>query len=902
MAGKIGPVCDQTCDEAGRQTNNEATLAEQVVRRTCQALALTDPDNGIVSAQPQPPHKHPAAGALKHPRGSYCEAQQSTARQQGSGASTTVRPPQKKTRRATKTKPNKRVSIQMPSSSAPPPTAKASNLTRIVKPDETGSTSIHSQSPIAPDSSALPLVDVPTPLNTDVLCGRGGAALRHPGNTAYRRLVTLNKGLYATCLKAEKLRISRSIVVAVREQNGRFLERDLKKGTWFDIGDRKATEKTSQALREGQPSLRKKIVELGGEAARALGSSTRDLGASAKASATKAAIKVKKECSPSVTDRKKSPSSAKPVGAKMKSLDKPKAQRTRSDGNLESSPKARSHPAPAAPLHPTNPPEPSCTAAHDQHQPHVVHANKVHLHAEQHTERTVAMPPPSAAAPDSASFDLPQPGQTVRQRSFTLQSLVGSSSHGSDGGGSNSGLHHANHPWHDSVNSITSEATQLQGNLTAHGGCGLGHGHGGHHNSSFDDSLSSLGGKLEPGTFRNLAPPSLETIHSVGTVEHEPNLGGPGNSTAAEEGPLKRTSMTGSDHSSGAGDIAVAAVASYNAAAKQGQPQMVPPSNAAWVQQPRQQQRRLSLRTRLRPSIHVRGSAAAHDLGIDDRNFSIASGFSDYGMEELMMCEDNPGGESCRSLALTDASGITAESGGADTSESGTIGDGMGFGSGAATPTSGWDEGSERTGESSSQSSGKAKGTPPMPRAITADGKPLKTAMKVDRRRMFASMKVTHGPAPSRRSASASNLNVPNHDRNNSMLSKDDNYDIGKFQMVQSNQSLHSTFSSMRDLSISDSRPGGGDLENDSIAKSSQDGSSLRSIYASKRSLMSGFSRMSDVTEAQSIFSDLSKKIGNVSTRSIAMSDFSGIDENDDVNVDDLSGLTPAHSQSMECE
>jgi hypothetical protein len=71
---------------------------------------------------------------------------------------------------------------------------------------------------------------------SDVLCGRGGAALRHPGNQTYRRLVNLNKGLYTTCLKTEKLKISRSIVAAIREQKGRFLEKE-KEGSWYDIGE-----------------------------------------------------------------------------------------------------------------------------------------------------------------------------------------------------------------------------------------------------------------------------------------------------------------------------------------------------------------------------------------------------------------------------------------------------------------------------------------------------------------------------------------------------------------------------------------------------------------------------------------------------------------------------------------
>ena len=111
----------------------------------------------------------------------------------------------------------------------------------------------------------------------DIVCGRGGAALKHPGNLAYRKIVNINKTLYATCLKAEKLRISKSIVAAIREVNGRFLEREDGKisttldecnedgspVTWCDIGDRRAIEKTSQALREGQPKLLKKLQQSG---------------------------------------------------------------------------------------------------------------------------------------------------------------------------------------------------------------------------------------------------------------------------------------------------------------------------------------------------------------------------------------------------------------------------------------------------------------------------------------------------------------------------------------------------------------------------------------------------------------------------------------------------------------
>ena len=111
--------------------------------------------------------------------------------------------------------------------------------------------------------------------DNDIICGRKGVALKHPGNIAYRKIVGLNKELYATCLKTEKLRVSKSIVTAMREAGGRFLEREDGKTScsldetdedgnpvvWKDIGDRRAIEKTSQALREGQPKLLRKLAQ-----------------------------------------------------------------------------------------------------------------------------------------------------------------------------------------------------------------------------------------------------------------------------------------------------------------------------------------------------------------------------------------------------------------------------------------------------------------------------------------------------------------------------------------------------------------------------------------------------------------------------------------------------------------
>jgi hypothetical protein len=80
-------------------------------------------------------------------------------------------------------------------------------------------------------------------------------------------LVATNKELYVTLPKRQKQLLSRSIVHAVRSQvpPGRFLQRDTQSDYWSDVGDARATEKTSQALREGAPKLRSKLKKAPGE-------------------------------------------------------------------------------------------------------------------------------------------------------------------------------------------------------------------------------------------------------------------------------------------------------------------------------------------------------------------------------------------------------------------------------------------------------------------------------------------------------------------------------------------------------------------------------------------------------------------------------------------------------------
>lgn len=64
--------------------------------------------------------------------------------------------------------------------------------------------------------------------------------------------MALHRPDYVRAPKIQKPSVARVIVRAIRNGDppGRFLRKDEKTGKWVDIGDKKAAEKTSQALRE----------------------------------------------------------------------------------------------------------------------------------------------------------------------------------------------------------------------------------------------------------------------------------------------------------------------------------------------------------------------------------------------------------------------------------------------------------------------------------------------------------------------------------------------------------------------------------------------------------------------------------------------------------------------------
>mmetsp|Transcript_37279 Transcript_37279/g.42579 ORF Transcript_37279/g.42579 Transcript_37279/m.42579 type:complete len:350 (+) Transcript_37279:68-1117(+) len=104
-------------------------------------------------------------------------------------------------------------------------------------------------------------IGVKEPQKHDVLSGRGNFVNYHPGNEHFRSLVRKHKVAYLNCPKSQKSKFSQIIVDQIQSQNppGRFLKQHPETKLWNDIGEKKALDKTRQALREGAPELLKEI-------------------------------------------------------------------------------------------------------------------------------------------------------------------------------------------------------------------------------------------------------------------------------------------------------------------------------------------------------------------------------------------------------------------------------------------------------------------------------------------------------------------------------------------------------------------------------------------------------------------------------------------------------------------
>jgi hypothetical protein len=108
-----------------------------------------------------------------------------------------------------------------------------------------------------------PLRNIKDVHENDVMYGRGGGTNHHPGNKRYRKMVEDRKLEYVNSKRLDKPLVALDIIRTWRSQlpPGRFLKIDEKTGLWHDVGDKKAREKTSQALREKAPMIRKQQEE-----------------------------------------------------------------------------------------------------------------------------------------------------------------------------------------------------------------------------------------------------------------------------------------------------------------------------------------------------------------------------------------------------------------------------------------------------------------------------------------------------------------------------------------------------------------------------------------------------------------------------------------------------------------
>lgn len=98
-----------------------------------------------------------------------------------------------------------------------------------------------------------------TPLNHDILSGRGQRAHNHSGNVIYRRFINEERRSYVNGNPREKKMLITKLLTRIKNMSppGRFLKGRPGLGTWEILPDDEARKKTAQALRENAVNIRK---------------------------------------------------------------------------------------------------------------------------------------------------------------------------------------------------------------------------------------------------------------------------------------------------------------------------------------------------------------------------------------------------------------------------------------------------------------------------------------------------------------------------------------------------------------------------------------------------------------------------------------------------------------------
>ena len=95
-----------------------------------------------------------------------------------------------------------------------------------------------------------------------IVCGRGAPSQYHYGNQAFKELVGQYQTSYLCAKRSDKPDIAMKLLDMVKERGGRFVRRKKAAGhfCWETIGDKASYERVCQALREGAPELRQKML------------------------------------------------------------------------------------------------------------------------------------------------------------------------------------------------------------------------------------------------------------------------------------------------------------------------------------------------------------------------------------------------------------------------------------------------------------------------------------------------------------------------------------------------------------------------------------------------------------------------------------------------------------------
>ena len=99
----------------------------------------------------------------------------------------------------------------------------------------------------------------------DIVCGRGAPSNLQEGNKMFQEIVEEHQAFYLCSKRAHKPKIALQVIDEVRARGGRFVRR-VKTATngrsfgWEELEEKRSYEKVCQALREGAPEIRRKML------------------------------------------------------------------------------------------------------------------------------------------------------------------------------------------------------------------------------------------------------------------------------------------------------------------------------------------------------------------------------------------------------------------------------------------------------------------------------------------------------------------------------------------------------------------------------------------------------------------------------------------------------------------